>query len=228
MNIMDSPYLSSEDLLLWASTVCSSRVLKPVRDCANTFPQTVIQLAKLSAFSPIIVTASKRNEQYLKLLGATHVLDRGTVPLPTLSKAVRAITAEPIPIVFDTISETDTQEASYDILAPGGRLILIATFVVDESKRTVEKEVIEVLANVHVPTQRELGVALYRNLTALLESGDIKVRASVICDTISSVRSQPNNVELIPGGLSGIPDGLVKLREGVSACKLVVRPQETP
>ena len=135
----------------------------------------VIQLAKLSAFSPIVVTASTHNEEYLKSLGATHVIDRAAIPPSQLCQVVKAITAEPITIIFDTVSEADTQEASYEILARGGRLILVAPFAVDESKRTAEKETIEVLANVHVPTQRDLGIALYSNLSALLESGDIKV-----------------------------------------------------
>ena len=38
---------------------------------------------------------------------------------------------------------------------------------------------------------------------------------------------QPNNVEVLPNGLAGIPDGLDKLKAGkVSATKLVAHPQE--
>ncbi|KAG6811821.1 hypothetical protein H0H92_005680 [Tricholoma furcatifolium] len=38
--------------------------------------QNVLQLAKLSGFSPIVTTASLSNAKYLKSLGATHVIDR--------------------------------------------------------------------------------------------------------------------------------------------------------
>ena len=39
---------------------------------------------------------------------------------------------------------------------------------------------------------------------------------------------QPNRVEVVPGGLAGIPAGLERLKNGsVSALKLVVHPQET-
>lgn len=38
---------------------------------------------------------------------------------------------------------------------------------------------------------------------------------------------QPNNVELVPNGLHGIPAALEKLEAGVSAVKFVARPQET-
>ena len=54
----------------------------------------MIQFAKLSGFSPIITTASKHNETYLKSLGATHVIDR-SIPLSELPQAVKAITDKP-------------------------------------------------------------------------------------------------------------------------------------
>lgn len=39
---------------------------------------------------------------------------------------------------------------------------------------------------------------------------------------------KPNHVEVLPGGLAGIPEGLKRLEEGrVSAVKLVAHPQET-
>ena len=39
---------------------------------------------------------------------------------------------------------------------------------------------------------------------------------------------KPNNVEVLPDGLAGIPDGLRRLElDQVSGVKLVARPQET-
>ena len=39
---------------------------------------------------------------------------------------------------------------------------------------------------------------------------------------------QPNQVEVVPGGLAGIPVGLDRLKQNnVSGKKLVVHPQET-
>ncbi|PSR83376.1 hypothetical protein PHLCEN_2v5755 [Hermanssonia centrifuga] len=179
---------------------------------SSSVGQHVIQVAKLSGFSPIITTASARNEGYLKSLGATHVLDRNAIPLSSLSGAVKDITLEPIKLVYDAISETDTQNTSYDILASGGKIVIVLSPAIDESKRTADKEVVSAAGNVHIPAQRAVGVSLYKNLTALLKAGDIK----------------PNNVELVPNGLKGIPVALEKLRAGVSALKLVARPLETP
>ncbi|KAJ3521239.1 hypothetical protein NM688_g9042 [Phlebia brevispora] len=171
----------------------------------------VIQLAKLSGFSPIVTTASSRNEKFLKSIGATHVLTREGVPLSSIASEVKKITQEPVKIVYDAISLPDTQNAAYDILAPGGKFILVLPFSVDEAKRTDDKEVVQVFGNVHDPAQRAVGVSLYKQLTELLKTGDIK----------------PNNVEVVPNGLAGIPAALEKLRAGVSALKLVARPQET-
>ncbi|KAF8311406.1 GroES-like protein [Clavulina sp. PMI_390] len=45
---------------------------------SSSVGQYAIQLAKLSGFSPIIATASAQHTEYLKLLGATHVVPHST------------------------------------------------------------------------------------------------------------------------------------------------------
>ncbi|EKM58625.1 uncharacterized protein PHACADRAFT_193755, partial [Phanerochaete carnosa HHB-10118-sp] len=141
--------------------------------------QQAIQFAKLSGFSLIITTGSLHNEAYLKSLGVTHVIDR-TAPLSALPAAVKAITSKPVKIAYDAVSESETQNAAYDVLAPGGKLVIVLDRAVDKDKITSEKEI-----------------------------------------------SNPNNIEVLPGGLAGISEGLEKLKKGVSAVKLVVHPQET-
>ncbi|EKM58626.1 uncharacterized protein PHACADRAFT_207435 [Phanerochaete carnosa HHB-10118-sp] len=172
--------------------------------------QQAIQFAKLSGFSPIITTGSLHNEAYLKSLGATHVIDRST-PLSTLPAVVKEITSNPIKVAYDAISESETQNAAYDVLAPGGRLVIVLPGAVDKVKITPEKEISPVAGSPHAPGKHEIGRNLYANLTGLLESGAIK----------------PNNIEVLSGGLAGIPEGVERLKKGVSALKLVVHPQET-
>jgi NADPH:quinone reductase-like Zn-dependent oxidoreductase len=141
---------------------------------------SVLQLAKLSGFSPIITTASSHNASYVKSLGATHVIDRTT----PLASAMASITSEPVGIVYDAISEEDTQSIAYDVLAPGGALIIVSPLTVKEEKIEKSKHVALVLGTVHDPNQRALGVSMYQNLTVLLESGEVKVGISVanVCD----------------------------------------------
>lgn len=132
---------------------------------------SAIQFARLSGFSPIITTASKRNEDYLKSLGATHVIDR-SIPL---ADAVKAVTSKPIKIIYDAISEKDTQTSAYEILSPGGTLILVSQLSIEETKLSKEKTIVLVFAFLEDPSQ-PIGVKLCKELPGLLESGALKVR----------------------------------------------------
>ncbi len=135
----------------------------------------VIQLAKLSGFSPIITTASLKNTDLLKSRGATHVIDRNA----ELVSSVKAITTEPIKYAFDAISLKQTAKSAYEVLAPGGTLTVILLGAADEVNVDASKRIAQVVGTVHDPTQKTLGVSLYKNVTKLLENGDIKVSISV-------------------------------------------------
>lgn len=176
---------------------------------ASSVGQHAIQFAKLSGFSPIITTASPTNETYLKSLGATHIISRAH-PLSSIPSSIAAITSTPILHAFDAISIKDTQEAAYAALAPGGTLALVG--IPDIAHTSDDKRVLAVIGSGYLEANRPVAVSLYRRLTDLIAVGDIR----------------PNNVEVLPGGLYGIPEGVERLKEGkVHAVKLVARPQET-
>lgn len=177
---------------------------------ASAVGQQAIQFAKLSGFSPIITTGSQRNAEFLHKLGATHVLERTLSPAE-LSAAIAGITRVPLRFAYDAVSLPETQSAAYAALAPGGKLVHVLFAAIDEALLTPDKEHVLAHGNVHGPEQLNIARSLYANLTRLLEAGEIK----------------PNNVEVLPGGLAGIPKGLERLKQGVSAVKLVARPQET-
>lgn len=88
------------------------------------------QLAKLSGFSPTITTASLHNEALVKALGATHIIDRNADVVAEVQKIV----SKPVEIVFDTVSEKTTQEQGWEILAPGGTLVVLLDPIVDKTK----------------------------------------------------------------------------------------------
>lgn len=177
---------------------------------ASSVGQYAIQVAKLSGFSPIITTASPHNAAYLQGLGATHVLDRA-LSGDALRAAVKQITSAPIEFAYDAVSGADTQTAGYELLAPGGAIVIVLANAVPEAKQTKDRKIEHVFGNVNAPQNRALGRSLYAKLTGLLETGAIK----------------PNRVEVLPNGLQGIILGLAKLKAGVSNVKLVGRPQET-
>ncbi|KAL0563225.1 hypothetical protein V5O48_018847 [Marasmius crinis-equi] len=172
--------------------------------------QYAIQLLRWAGFSAIIAYASGHHTDVLKVLGATHIIDRKSVDINDLATEVKKLTDKPVKVVFDAISVSDTQEAGYAALAEGGDLIVALP---SEIKSPVESKKVAVLwGNVHPEVYRPFGRALYRKLTQFLEDGTIV----------------PNKVEELPNGLAGIPDGLERLRnDQVSGKKLVALPQET-
>ena len=66
-----------------------------------------IQLAKLSGFGPIVTTASLHNVDWLRHIGATHVLDRG-LAFDALAKELEKIISEPLTVIYDAVSNPDT------------------------------------------------------------------------------------------------------------------------
>lgn len=133
-----------------------------------------IQLAKLSGFSPIITTASPKYEAALKALGATHFLDRNA---PVAEVQIKAITSSPIQTIIDSISSAETQKQGLEILAPGGKQIIMlqpeAFWEVEGKKQN--KTVLPVIGSKKYPEHAEVMRELYHNFTTLLENGDIKV-----------------------------------------------------
>ena len=132
----------------------------------------VIQLARLSGFSPIITTASLKHTDNLKSLGATAVFDRN-LSASELSKEIKMLTNEPIKLVYDSISSDSTQETGVELLAPGGQLgvVLPATAKADEGK-----SILRLLGLPRLPHNIELLETLYHDKIAeFLEKGIIKV-----------------------------------------------------
>jgi len=178
---------------------------------SSSVGQCAIQLAKLSGFSPIITTASLKHTEALKAIGATHIIDRSISASALLSEISSITKNVPIKYALDSISLPDTQQAAYDVLGHDGTLVV---FITPEVKTTTkEKHILPIVGQLRDPRNIELLETLYHdNLERLLKEGDIK----------------PNQVEVLPNGLAGIPEGLKRLEAGqVSRSKLVARPQET-
>ena len=134
---------------------------------------SAIQLAKLSGFSPIITIASLKHAEYLKSLGATHIIDRN-ISGAALASEINNITYNaPIKYAVDSISLPDTQQTAYDLLAPGGKLVLFRPVQI---KTIEEKSVLSVSGFIRNPPNVELLKTLYHDhLERLLKEGAIKV-----------------------------------------------------
>lgn len=142
----------------------------------NSFHYPVIQVAKLSGFSPIIATASPHNASHLLSLGATHVIPRTA----DVKAEVSTISSAPIDIVYDAVGVTETQQTGWNLLSPRGQLILVHQPEVKQEGAHQDKEIVFVFGSAHDPAQRETGIGLFSVLTRWLEDGSIKVRTSIL------------------------------------------------
>jgi threonine dehydrogenase-like Zn-dependent dehydrogenase len=189
----------------------------------------VIQLGRLSGFSPIITTASVRHADYLKTLGATHIIDR-RLPHSSLHAEVKTITESPIKFVYDAVSTPGTQEIAHDLLANSGGVVVVLTPHVRE---TDGKETIHVFSVPKLPHTNEMTATMYKQLSSWLDEGVIRVSRLSRPDILVGLSRltlpyQPNRVEILPLGLESVVEGLERLETGqVSGAKLVVRPQFT-
>ncbi|KAJ7442715.1 chaperonin 10-like protein [Mycena galericulata] len=173
----------------------------------GTLHSSSIQILRTLGYTTIITYASGKHTDYLKSLGATHVIDRKAVSTADVPAAVKKITSAPIKIVYDVISEAETRDACFAILATGGIAIAILP---GDDKDVDGKKFIFVLGSTHV--HREFGILMWKTLPKHVADGVIV----------------PNRVEKLPNGLGGIVDGLKKMENNlISGLKLVAFPQET-
>ena len=87
----------------------------------------------------------------------------------------------PIELIYDTVSEANTQNQAWDLLSPGGTLVIILPPQVDKGKYKDKTLIDNVFGNVHAPHARQLGISLYSKLSSLLERGAVKVRTILQC-----------------------------------------------
>ncbi|EIN05617.1 NAD(P)-binding protein [Punctularia strigosozonata HHB-11173 SS5] len=178
---------------------------------ATSMGQYAIQFARLSGFSPIIVTASEHNTDLLLSLGATHVLPR-SLPLSSFASEVAKITTAPIEIVFEATALPELQRTGLDLVAPNGTLVLLSPPTEEVRESAGSKHIAHVFGAFTHPINQPLARGVAEHFPRYLEEGFIK----------------PNRVRVLPNGLAGVEAGLELLRTGkVSGQKLVVRPQET-
>ncbi|KAE9384260.1 GroES-like protein [Gymnopus androsaceus JB14] len=165
--------------------------------------QYAIQLLKYVGYSEIITYASDKHSEYLKSLGATHIIDR-----------TDKVTSSPIKLVHVAfIQAPDVMEIGYACLAHGGQMPTAHPHPTKpEDADATGRKIYGVYASTKIEPNIEFGKVMWKNLYKLLEEGVIK----------------PNRVENVPNGLSGITDALLRFDGlSVSGVKLVVNPQET-
>ncbi|PIL26203.1 hypothetical protein GSI_11958 [Ganoderma sinense ZZ0214-1] len=177
---------------------------------SSSVGQYVIQLARLSGFSPIIATASLHNAEHLKSLGATHVVDRN-LPAEQLQGEATKLGGGLFDLVYDAVSLPETLPIGNALTTPEGDLVVVSPAGLPQGGEA-NKKVHLARGLLVMPTNHIVGASLLAHLPKLLEDGDIKA----------------NRTEVLSGGLAGVASGLERLKnKQVSGTKLVVFPQET-
>ena len=150
--------------------------------CLSSY-YVVIQAARLNGFSPIIATSSARHSDWLKSLGATHVLDRSLPPSEIKDKLSSLTAGKPIEFVYDAWGrDRESARLGYTVLAPGGAFATVIPQeltdlkdLVEESEKKGEgKRVAQAWASFW-PGNEELGDEIYKRLPGWLETGAIVV-----------------------------------------------------
>ncbi|CAE7186632.1 unnamed protein product [Rhizoctonia solani] len=177
---------------------------------SSSVGQFAIQFARIAGFSTIATTASPQHAEFLKSLGATHIFNRDVD-----AKTIQSTFATPVSFVFDTISIESTQLLAFDVLttpspAPGARLsLLLAPVDSLNNKNSGDKIIVDqVYGSSHA--FKDVSAPFWQRIEEWIRNGELV----------------PNAVQLVDGGLAGIPEALDLSRKGVSGVKIVVRPQE--
>jgi NADPH:quinone reductase-like Zn-dependent oxidoreductase len=167
---------------------------------SGSLGQTGIQFARLAGFDTIITTASKTHEEYLKGLGATHVLDRITT---NDARAILEI-ASKIDYVYDSISSEETNALCIAILSRDG-----GTFVTSLPYRGADLLVnitAKTILGIFQKSGSTLGPHVYRALEGWLASGNLKPNRTIVFE-----------------GLEKVDEALTFQGKGVSGNKIVIK-----
>ncbi|CEL56578.1 Zinc-type alcohol dehydrogenase-like protein C2E1P3,01 OS=Schizosaccharomyces pombe (strain 972 / ATCC 24843) GN=SPAC2E1P3.01 PE=3 SV=1 [Rhizoctonia solani AG-1 IB] len=176
---------------------------------SSSVGQFVIQFARIAGFSPIVTTASPQHADFLKSLGATHVFDRDA-DVQTIQSAFPV----PVALAYDAISADSTQLLAFDVLTTpasksDARIILVNPPTDSLGEKNKGDKII--VDNVRVfGLSDTFSTPFWQKIGQWVEGEEIV----------------PNRVQLVGGGLAGVPEALDLSRKGVSGVKLVVRPQE--
>ncbi|KAL0953261.1 hypothetical protein HGRIS_004511 [Hohenbuehelia grisea] len=173
---------------------------------SSSVGQFVIQIASYIGFSTIITTSSVKHADFLRGLGATHVVDRNGDVAAELKKIHGD---NGFKYIYDAVHAPISQ-TEVDFLAPGGMLLSILS-IPGDVEFADDRKAVAVWGSVHL--HKDVGRKMFATLPEFLEKGIIK----------------PNRVEKVSDGLAGIREALKRLETGqVSGHKLAVNPAETP
>lgn len=182
---------------------------------------TAIQLAVASGLE-VISTASERNFEFVKALGAKHVLDYSTSSV--VHDILHLLKGKELVGAYDAISSPETINATAEILsrAGGGKIVTVLT---PPAKGLPSNVKIIGSMNYHFILQGNANVLAVSSVAIAFEQKEVgdAVWRKYVPGALANgqLLAKPDPI-LIKGGLSRVQEGLDALHKGVSASKVVV------
>ena len=138
-----------------------------------------IQSAKLAGFT-IITTASLKHVDFLKSLGANHVIDRHMSTEAVAAEITKVLAGQSLKYSVDTVVNAGTSQMVYDLLAPYGQHLMVLPQADSIQNKTENKKISVVFGWADTEENYETVTVLYEHLTTILEEGVIKVNTSIL------------------------------------------------
>ena len=133
----------------------------------------------MNGFSPIITTASLTHEEFLKSLGAMHVLDRALPDDTILSEIPNLTGGEPVVFAFEAVGRSWSQRLAYAALGKNGGYVSVVPGgdpeIADLIKPDDGKRVRRPMGSFRAPANHALGIELYKRLSGWLANGTLVV-----------------------------------------------------
>ncbi|KAL3590668.1 fusarubin cluster-oxidoreductase [Fusarium poae] len=200
----------------WLPVQDSERIPLVIWGASSAVGSYAVQLAKRSNFHPLICIAGRAQEHVESLIDRSKgdtVIDYRKGRNAVIQGMKECLGERKLEYAFDAISEGGSYQTICDVLdqTTGKITLIIPAQSYSDIPKTITKSVTTV-ASIHEDL-KDFGYVYTRYFSKGLEDGWLKAHPQ----------------EVIPGGLNGIEEGLVKLENGTaSAVKYVYRIADTP
>lgn len=156
-----------------------------------------VQLAKLSGIKTIVAVCGPKNMDYVRSLGATHVLSHED-GIPAVVAKIKSIVGNDLKHAYDCISPA-TAAGCVQCLAPGGTVSCAAGPPSPKAPAGITAKGTASMI-IFSPKKAAWGHQIWQEFGSLLEGGKLKVSPKVV---------EMNGLESVIGGLKRLEKGEV-------------------
>ena len=110
------------------------------------------------------------------------MLDRALPASALAAEIARLAGAKPVAVVYDAVAGADTQVLGWDVVAPGGALVLVLPDAIDEGRKAGGKEVkiVEAMGDMLIPANRTFAGEFVKAFEEFMQEGLVKVCGGMV------------------------------------------------